>query len=284
MKNPLWFVWVAAVCTLLASGEVVTAADSTWTGSTNALWSATTNWNPSAPTSADRAIFDGLGNGNTTLDLETGATIAQILFDTANAAAYTLGTSGSQSLTLATGGTIAVGSTVVSNQSIAAGLRLGDGSAGTFTLTNASTTNTLLLSGAISGGSGGTAAAQTLVVAGAGNTTISGNLANGGATTLGLTKQGTGTLTLSGTNNAATGDIAGELEDPGSLGTPTAQIGIGLRPPSQDARDTGDGEDVVDQRGRAEQSRHCRQGRFGPDHAASTLDALQHRGLLTADV
>jgi hypothetical protein len=137
MKKRSRCVWIAAVCTLFANGGVVTAADSTWTGATDALWSATTNWNPAAPTSADRAIFDGLGNGNTTLDLETGATIAAILFDTANAAAYTLGTSGSQSLTLATGGSVTVNSTVTNAQTIAAGLRLGDGSAGTFTLTNA---------------------------------------------------------------------------------------------------------------------------------------------------
>jgi len=227
MKTQHWFRWVALVC-LAAGGGVVSAADSTWTGATDALWSTTTNWDPAAPTSADRAIFDGLGNGNTTLDLETGATIAQILFDTANAAAYTLGTSGSQWLTLGTGGSVTVDSTVASNQTIAAALLLGDGSAGSFTLTNESLTSLLALSGDISGGTGGTAAAQTLVVAGGGNTTISGNLANGGATSLGLAKQGTGTLTLSGTNNTATGDIAvagGRLVVSGTTNIATATTG-----------------------------------------------------------
>jgi fibronectin-binding autotransporter adhesin len=227
MKTQHWFRWMALVC-LAAGGGVVSAADSTWTGATDALWSTTTNWDPDAPTSADRAIFDGLGNGSTTLDLETGATIAQILFDTANVAAYTLGTSGSQSLTLGTGGSVTVSSTVASNQTIAAGLLLGDGSAGSFTLTNESLTSLLALSGGISGGTGGTAAVQTLVVAGAGNTTISGNLANGGATTLGLTKQGTGTLTLSGTNNTATGDITvagGRLLVSGTTNISTATTG-----------------------------------------------------------
>ena len=219
--------WAVACC-LLASGGLAKAADSTWTGATDALWSTTTNWNPTAPVAVDRAIFDGLGNGNTTLDLQTGATIAQILFDSANAAAYTLGTSGSQTLTLGTGGSVTVNSTVAANQAIAAALRLGDGSAGTFTLTNNSLTSLLTLSGAIAGGTGGTTGAQTLVVAGAGNTTISGNLGNGGATTLGLTKQGTGTLTLSGTNNAATGDIAvagGRLVVSGTTNIATATTG-----------------------------------------------------------
>lgn len=227
MKTQSLLPGIVAVC-LVAWGGVGRAADSTWTGATDALWSTTTSWNPSAPIAADRAIFDGLGNGNTTLDLETGATIAQILFDTANAAAYTLGTSGTQTLTLGTSGSVTVNSTVATNQSIAAALRLGDGSAGSFTLTNDSLTSLLALSGGITGGTGGTGGAQTLVVAGAGNTTILGNLANGGATTLGLTKQGTGTLTLSGTNNTATGDIAvagGRLVVAGTTNIATATTG-----------------------------------------------------------
>ena len=58
----------------------------------------------------------------------------------------------------------------------------------------------------VNGISSATTGAQTLAVAGSGNTTLSGIIANGTATALAITKTGAGTLTLNGSSvNTYTG-------------------------------------------------------------------------------
>jgi autotransporter-associated beta strand protein len=130
-------------------------------------------------------------------------TISSILFNTANAAAYTIGSGavGSQTLTLNDGGSITVSSTVASNQLFYSAIKLGtDITTQTYTLTNGSS-QLLTIAGNITGSaSGGTAGTETLSDTGTGNTTISGNIANGGVPLV-LAKSGTGTLVLSGTAN-----------------------------------------------------------------------------------
>lgn len=54
------------------SGVTAMAADSAWTGSTDALWATITSWNPGTPASGDVAVFDGGGGGNTPIDLGGG--------------------------------------------------------------------------------------------------------------------------------------------------------------------------------------------------------------------
>src|SRR5688500_18320982 len=52
-------------------GTLLATSDS-WDGSTDALWSTTTNWltDPAVvPGTGDTATFNGAGNGNTTIDL-----------------------------------------------------------------------------------------------------------------------------------------------------------------------------------------------------------------------
>ena len=187
------------------------AASATWLGTVDTLWSTGGNWSATpGPGSGDTATFSSAGGPLDTIDLGTGVTLGAILFDTAAVDPYTIGSGGAntQSLTLNNGGTITVAAAVTSGQSVNAALILGtDATAQTYTLTNNSTAATLAVAGSISGGSGGTAGAKTLAVAGAGATSLTGIIGNGNAGSVGLTKTGAGTLTLSAANTF-TGPIA----------------------------------------------------------------------------
>jgi len=156
--------WAATSLMLVAmSGQLVmtstaVAANAVWTGTTSAIWSDGTNWSATpVPGTSDTATFDGAGNGNVVLDLGGGVTINTLAFDTAAVAAYTIGSGavGSQTLTLDNGGAITLSAAVAANQLFNAALVLGnDGSAQTFSLTNASATNSLTIAGGITGSTG----------------------------------------------------------------------------------------------------------------------------------
>lgn len=204
----------------LAAGWAGTArgANATWYGTMNTVWATTNNWNSSlvVPGTGNTATFNNAGNGNTTLDLGAGVTINTVLFDTASAAAYTIGSGsvGSQTLTLNASGAITVNSTVTASELFNANLVLGTGSGAiTVTIANNSTTGGQLLT--IAGGvSGYLANTKTLAVTGAGNTEMSGVISTGSATTFALTKSGTGILTLKGANtyNGVTTVTGGTLK------------------------------------------------------------------------
>jgi autotransporter-associated beta strand protein len=199
------------------------AATYTWSGATDSNW-ADENWllggslTLAVPGTGDTAIFNGAGNSNTTISLGlSGVTVGSMLFNSSSAAAYTIGSGsvGSQTLTLNDGGSITMNSTVTSNELFDAGIILGtDATAQTYTFTNNSLTNTLDFAGNITGGTGGTAATETLIIAGAGNTVFSGNLYKNAtpSTTnqINLTKIGSGTLTVNPTSNlgSASGTVA----------------------------------------------------------------------------
>lgn len=184
--------------------EAALAASGTWLGTVDGVWSTEANWSATpVPGSGDTATFASGGGPLDTIDLGSGVTLNAILFDTAAVDPFVIGAGAvdSQSLTLNNGGTITVAATVTNNQSINAALTLGtDATAQTYTLTNNSSAALLAVVGSIAGGSSGTAGAKTLAVAGAGNTTLSGLIGNGGASSVGVTKTGTGTLLLSGAN------------------------------------------------------------------------------------
>ncbi|MBI3881682.1 MAG: autotransporter-associated beta strand repeat-containing protein, partial [Verrucomicrobia bacterium] len=205
---------LALTCLLVTylSAPPLFAASATWNGDTLAsdvYWSTLGNWGGAAsvPGTGDTATFDNAGNGYTTIDLGGGVTITVLSFDTASAAAYTIGAGavGSQTLTLDNGGLITNASTVVNNQLINAAVVLGDATASTYTIGNASLSSVLTIAGGISGGTGGAAGLKTLAVTGAGTTILSGIIANGGSLGLGITKDDTGTLTLSGANTFTNG-------------------------------------------------------------------------------
>ncbi|MEY4242463.1 MAG: hypothetical protein RLZZ245_48 [Verrucomicrobiota bacterium] len=191
-------------CLGLASAALMTpsaqAASGSWTGlGANSLWSTAGNWSGATPpgTGGQTATFNDAGNAKTTVDLGAGVPVSNIVFDTATAAAYTIGAgaAGSQSLTLNT--SITMNSTVMSHQLFNSNVLLNATITNTFT--NNSTANTLTFVGGISSN---TAGAKTLAIAGAGITGISGNI-TAGAGTVGISKSGAGTLTLSGTNSLA---------------------------------------------------------------------------------
>ena len=203
----------ALTAALLIPAQRADAANGNWLGTTNSTWATTTNWSgASAPTTNELATFNGTGNGSTTINLGSGVTLRSLVFNTSSAAAYTIGSGavGSQTLTLNVAawnneqGGITVNSTVTNNQLFNANVVLGDASAYGHYIINNSTAATLTLAGNVTGGTGGTAGAKTLYLGGAGNTTISGTIGKGGATSLALNKTGAGTLTLSG-NNSYTG-------------------------------------------------------------------------------
>ncbi len=182
-----------------------TAGGASWTGANGSTW-ADANWSsspvPGAANNVHTATFNSAGGGQTTINLGAGVTLNTVLFDTASAAAYTIGSGavGSQTLTLENGGAITTSSTVVNGQVVNAAVVLGtDRSAQTYTISNNATTpaTALTVAGNITGAaSGGTAGAKTLAVLGAGDTDLTGGIAQGGATSLAVTKAGTGTLNL----------------------------------------------------------------------------------------
>ena len=77
--------------------------------------------------------------------------------------------------------------------------------------------------------------------------------------------------------------LAGQGEDLGPLALGRAVLGEGRRAVAEDPRQVGEGLDVVDQRGVAEQAALGRIGRAEAGDAAAALDRLQERGLLAAD-
>ena len=178
------------------------AADATWNGAADSTW-AGGNWSAATPGFGDTATFNGAGNGHRTIDLGSGVTVNTILFSTSSVGSYTIGSGavGSQTLTIDTSGAIAtLGSDSVSSQLINANVVYGT-NAGTsaYSITNNSTPS-MTFAGSISGGSGGAAGDKDLIIFGSGNTTISGVVSNGGANSFSLSKDDSGTLTLSNTN------------------------------------------------------------------------------------
>ncbi len=144
----------------------------TWNGSSSSLWATAANWTGTSPPPGlnDTATFNATSatvNAHTTIDLGAGVSINTILFDTANAAAYTIGAGAvnSQTLTLADTGAVTMNSTVANNELFNAAIILGTATTSSYTFTNSSTTNSLTFSGNISGGTGGTAGAKTLTLA-----------------------------------------------------------------------------------------------------------------------
>lgn len=123
-----------------------------WNGSVDAHWHDVNNWEgpPAAvPGASDTATFSGAGSGQTTVDLGLGVTLKTLLFDTADAAAYTLGAgaAGEQSLALSSGGSVTVNAAVANDQTVAATLALGG--AASFTVNAAS--NSLTLAAPVTG-------------------------------------------------------------------------------------------------------------------------------------
>ncbi|MCX6856197.1 MAG: autotransporter-associated beta strand repeat-containing protein, partial [Verrucomicrobia bacterium] len=174
-QNRLWISrFLAVFVAIWQIGQPLQAASAIWNGSTDGNWATVTNWSATpVPGTGDTATFNNAGGGFTTIDLGAGVTLNSLLFDTALASAYTIGSAPGQVLTLNAAGNITMNDTVAANQTVAANLALG----ATATFNNASTTNSLLLNGVISGA---TAISKT----GAGILELNGNNTFTGITTI----------------------------------------------------------------------------------------------------
>lgn len=129
-----WVVGWGVLITAVMMAAPAWAASATWNGTSSAIWATGGNWSATpVPGSGDTATFNNAGNGNTTLDLGSGVTIGNLVFDTATAYILGSGGSGAQSLTLNNGGGITLTAANTSNQRLDAPLTLGtDGSTQTF--------------------------------------------------------------------------------------------------------------------------------------------------------
>jgi hypothetical protein len=124
MTSSIRFAFRLFVLSLLAAAVAFWAGpahadDATWNGTIDATWANLGNWGgpttPAAvPGTGNTATFDNAGGAVDTIDLTGGVTINTILFDTFNAAAYTIGSGAvnSQPLTLDNGGAVTAGATL----------------------------------------------------------------------------------------------------------------------------------------------------------------------------
>ncbi len=156
-----------------------------WTGTTNSDWNNAGNWSTgSVPTSGDMAIFDGPGNGNTTISLGGTRPIGGIEFSSASAAAYTLGSSSDQ-LDVDANGAITVASDVTTAQTINAKI---NGLGGLFIANNSTDAAASLTIGSSVTSSG------NLTVSGPGASTFNGPITNNSN----IAVSGPGSVTFNG--------------------------------------------------------------------------------------
>ncbi|MCX6895442.1 MAG: autotransporter-associated beta strand repeat-containing protein, partial [Verrucomicrobia bacterium] len=209
-KNPLpRHALFALLLAAMAFAANTHAASATWNGTVDATW-AGANWSASpVPGTGDTATFNGAGNGNTTIDLGAGVAVGSIFFDTASAAAYTVGSGavGSQTLTLDDTALVAMSSTVANHQLVNANIVLGTAVTGTTTFTNGAAAKTLTFAGNIDGGTGGTAGTKTLNLNGSGTNILQGAINKGGGTAINVANIGTGISILSGSGTSALGTL-----------------------------------------------------------------------------
>ncbi len=207
----LRYLSAVAVTTALSCGSRAHAANGTWTGAEDSMWTNSANWSVSpyaGSNTSETATFDSAGNGHTTLDITGLYSIGSTTFDTANVAAYTIGSGGPNGQTLIIGrnGTHYLTATAGNSQLVNAALQLGgDRTAGNYFFRNENTAETLTFAGNVfSATATGTAGGKVLTTQGAGNIVFSGNLDKGTASALVLTNGCTGTLTISGSNTLTT--------------------------------------------------------------------------------
>jgi autotransporter-associated beta strand protein len=204
------------------------AQTETWTGGTSANWNTPANWNGGAgavPVTGTTALFNNAGNGNTLITFSAAAAFNSLTFDTANAAAYTIGSTTDTGMTLDAGGTIQTTSTVLNAETINEPITLSG--AYTFSSNSSTAADTLNFGGTINKGT----SLLTLSGTNTGANTISGIISGSG----GLTKSGSGDWTLDAANTytGATALNGGILYINGDTGgtinstTPSAITGNG---------------------------------------------------------
>ena len=203
----LSFLIFVAVSMLLCAQPSL-AANATWNGTTDALWSTGTNWSATpVPGTGDTATFNNGGGNNTNIiDLGGGVTIKNIAFDTRTASSYVIGagtflatTPATQSLTLDNGGSINLTTSNASQQFFHSNLTLGTDSSSDFKLGSA-----MNISGPAATGFVGPNGALTIT----GN--ITGTATGANIQTLTTNITGSGNIVL-GVNQGVGGIISGQV-------------------------------------------------------------------------
>ncbi len=198
---------------LLAAGVLglapaARAADGVWSPTpTDGDWSTSANWtggtipgvNDGSFTSQDTATFNA-ASSTTLVVVDPSRNVKNVTFDTASAAAYTIGATNGNALLLTTGGAVTINAAVVTPQVVNAPLVIG-GTAYTFANNSTTAASSLTIGGGVTGGTAGAAVVLTLQgtnVTGGG--TITGVIDEGAAASLAVTKTGSGNWTLAGAN------------------------------------------------------------------------------------
>lgn len=209
---------------LVAGGPNAYAQNRAWVGTTDANWGTASNWDAAVvPIASTSAVFNGPGNGNTTISLGDTARVAnRVVFTTATTAAYTFNNSAGLTITIASANneSVAIREGVTTSQDLSGIANLRPSNVdGTFNVIN-NGSGTLTLPTWI----GQTNRTQTLDFAGSGLVELKGDGINSRQTanTVSVTKNGTGTLVIHG----------GGAADPGGSsqgrynGTTTINAGV----------------------------------------------------------
>jgi hypothetical protein len=167
------FLLISAASFVLVVPAVRAQSTRSWTGlaAPNNNWTTVGNWNTGVPVSGDTALFNGNGNGNTSISLG-GATqpINTVRFDGAIATPYTVGVLNSgDKLNFDNGGSIVVANNITVLQTINAAIQTNGG----LTVTNSGALG-LTLAGAINIGNFGPLNVNTAV--NGTTTTLGGNI------------------------------------------------------------------------------------------------------------
>ena len=197
---------------LAAAAGSVRAANVTWTGAVDDLWSTAGNWTPAGvPAGADMAVFPSTDLPRT-ISLGGGVTITSVAI-TPSAYTFGAGGPGTETLTLLTGGYLGLtdsGPGTPSN-TLAAAIVLGtNANASTQQIYASGQDSTLTVAGPVRGGTGGTAGTKALTLNSSkalrDSTIVVDGVIGGGGGTLSVTKSGEGRLVLNG-NNTFTGPL-----------------------------------------------------------------------------
>jgi outer membrane autotransporter protein len=212
------FVYLVIGSMLFVGNVPVFAVDYTWDGDTGGVWATNTNWDPedtAPPGTGDTAIFNSAGNDHTTIDLGAGGvTVKSISFQDAPCAAYVIGSSLAQILTLSDNGSISMAGSVADYQRFDSKIIL----PGTYSFINNSEQDVVLR---FDNDITSSVADAILTLDGTNGrelwagSIITGIISDGDEdNTLGIVKNGTGKWTLEGRNTYSGGTIinAGVLQ------------------------------------------------------------------------
>ena len=174
-------------------------------------WANASNWTggivPGAATGTTNTDYAYFATNSTVLNPlpDANRNIGSIIFDSAAAGPYVIGSTGGNSLLLTLGGSIRMTSAVSNTETVNAPLVI-EGTDASYSFSNDASDNTksLIIGGSVSAVAGN--AVLTLAGANTSNNAVSGVISNGTTTSLSLAKTGAGTWVLGG-NNTFTGGV-----------------------------------------------------------------------------